>query len=107
MKKREINKTEEEINDLTRYYRLIQYRDIYCDIREEELEELDEIIKRNIYAQDMEAALYLYKKNQFTEDEYIAIYNKHYLELLEAINMQNNKKENNNDGPIKVLGLNI
>ena len=85
--------TNEEINDLQKYFRLVQYRDVYQDILLDEWDELEDIIKRNIMAQDIEAARFLWLKKQFTEEEYKATYNEYYIKLLDAIKERDNNQE--------------
>lgn len=61
--------TEKEIEDLSKYFRLIRYRD-QGDIFLEEFNELQDIIKKYPLARAMEEDYYLFLKGQIPEEEY-------------------------------------
>ncbi len=61
--------TEEEIKDLSKYFRLSMYRD-EGDILLEEFEELNDIIKRSPYARFQEEARFKWLKGTLTDEEY-------------------------------------
>ena len=67
--------TEEEKKDLSRYMILAMYRD-EGSILLDEYEELNDILKRNSMAQELDDALYQYYMKKITYEEYSSIYDK-------------------------------
>ena len=72
--------TEEEKKDLSRYMILAMYRD-EGSILLDEYEELNDILKRNSMAQELDDALYQYYMKKITHEEYSIIHDK-YMNML-------------------------
>ena len=72
--------TEEEKKDLSRYFVLAMYRD-EGSILLDEYEELNDILKRNSMAQELDDALYQYYMKKSTYEEYSSIHDK-YMNML-------------------------
>lgn len=72
--------TEDEKKDLSRYMILAMYRD-EGSILLDEYEELNDILKRNEMARELDDALYRYYMKKITYEEYSAIHDK-YMQLL-------------------------
>ncbi len=72
--------TEEEKKDLSRYMILAMYRD-EGSILLDEYEELNDILKRNSMAQELDDALYQYYMKKITYEEYSSIHDK-YMNML-------------------------
>lgn len=75
-----------ELEDLSRYFRLSDYRDGEYFLLEE-YEELEEIVKRNPIAKELEEARYKCIKGKISEEEYKELCN-NYFSLINK-----NKKE--------------
>lgn len=75
--------SEEDIADLSRYFRLSIYRD-NGDLLLEEYDELNEVLQRCKPAQEIDDALSNYYLGRITEEEYKKIYNK-YNDMLRNI----------------------
>lgn len=72
--------TEEEKKDLSRYFVLAMYRD-EGSILLDEYEELNDILKRNSMAQELDDALNKYYMKKITYEEYRMVHDK-YVGLL-------------------------
>lgn len=85
--------TEEEKKDLSRYFVLAMYRD-EGSILLDEYEELNDILKRNSMAQELDDALYKYYMKKITYEEYRMVHDK-YVSLLygEEVNKLSLKKD--------------
>ncbi len=64
--------SEEEMKDLSRYFRLIEYLD-EGNILEDEFEELNNIIKRNKFAKSLNDARYQVIMGRISEEQYLEI----------------------------------
>ncbi len=73
--------TNREIKDLSRYFKLIAYRDAYEDITSDELEELEQIIKRNKKAKDLEDAKAQLINNIISKEDFLRIFDAYYIEI--------------------------
>ena len=77
--------TNKEIKDLSRYFKLIAYRDAYEDINTDELNELEQIIKRNKKEKDLEEAKVQLKNNVISIKDFLRIYDAYYIEVSVAL----------------------
>ena len=87
--------TEQEIQDLLNYFQLSIYND-ELDILQDEFDELQEIIKRNKRAREMDDAKYLYFKGKMSEEEYEDLIQKHWNALTNAMRLRDERKESGN-----------
>ena len=85
---------ENELEELSRYFRLSDYRDGEY-ILPDEYEELMDIIRKNKYAKILDDARYDYIRGKITEEEYNELYMSYFDMALEERKIILERKNNN------------